>query len=231
VETPDWAWHLTDRVCRDEGVPPVDALVFWRSRRRHTTGRHWKRWRDGRSRISICAGTSGEHEHRGVLLHELAHHVSTQRGHRGHHDDRFWQIAWGLFQRYGVTPGFMQREFRYRAKAARVAIQMGIPGALETSASLSRWASISRRRVRPKPLEGEVLGQGEPVRFRRTISPRYAGGMRAEVVRPLVSRYEVRLLETRGRFRKGMLVRIGPEALLRRGRDGMKRGIQAASQS
>ena len=39
-------------------------------------------------------------------------------------------------------------------------------------------------------------------------------GMRAEIVRPLVSRYEVRLLETRGRLRKGMLVRIGPEALL-----------------
>jgi hypothetical protein len=214
VETPDWAWHLTDRVCRDESVSNIDSLVFWRSRRRHTTGRHWKRWRDGKSRISICAGTSGEQEHRGVLLHELAHHVQTQRGHRGHHDDRFWRIAWGLFQRYGVTPGFMEREFRYRARAARVAIQLGIPGALETSASMSRWTSLSRIREQPTPLEGEPLGTGEPVRFRRTISPRYAGGMRAEIVRPLVRRYEVRLLETRGRFRKGMLVRIGPEALL-----------------
>jgi hypothetical protein len=214
METPAWAWELNREVSTDQGVPPVEMLVFWRSRRRHTTGRHWKRWRDGKSRISICAGTT-ESEHRGVLLHELAHHVSTQRGSRGHHDERFWQIAWALFQRYGVTSGFMEREFQYRARAARVAIQMGVPGALETSASLSRWPSVSRRRTGPKRLEGEALIHGQAVRFRRTISPIYARGMRAEIVRPLYSRYEVRLLESRGRFRKGMLVRIGPEALLR----------------
>lgn len=216
MQVPDWAVTLSHEVCRDLGVPPVHTLVFRRSRRRHTTGRHWKRWRDGRSRITISAGTAGASDQRAVLLHELAHHVAAYGRSRGRHDERFWRIAWELFQRYGVTTAYMEREFRYRVGAARVAIEMRIPGALEASARLRGERRRPPRRPRMRPHRPPTtLRPGDVVRFSNEISPEYARGMRAEIVRPLQVRYEVRLLETRRRFRRGSLVHVSPDALVR----------------
>jgi hypothetical protein len=219
MQVPGWAVTLAAEVCREYGVPPVQSLVFRMSRRRHSTGRHWKQWHDGRSRIAISAGTAGTSDQRAVLLHELAHHVAAHGRSRGRHDAGFWRIAWSLFQRHGVTSGYMEREFRYRVTAARIAVEMRVPGAVEASARIRderrEWLDRRRRRPLARRRPRFALAAGEIVRLSEEISPEYARGMLAEVVRPLHTRYEVRLLETRHRFRKGTLVHVNAEALVR----------------
>jgi hypothetical protein len=215
MQTPSWAHELNETVCREAGVRPVESIVFRRSRRRHSTGRHWKRWKDGRSRVAISVGTSGEAEQRGVFLHELAHHVCSQRRWRAGHDDRFWHTAWTLFMRYGLAPGFMEREFRYRSRAARVAIALQVPGAVEASARVALERRVHRSAAADATLSRKVFERGDHVAFGARVSPAYARGVRAEVVRRLYTRYEVKLLETRGRFRRGTLVRVSPDALIR----------------
>ncbi len=61
----------------------------------------------GETRITVTAGTGG-HDHKLVLLHELAH-AATQNG----HSSEFWDMAWQLY-RWAKLP-IMETRRRERA--------------------------------------------------------------------------------------------------------------------
>ena len=107
--TPKWAQLLVERVWRDEGRSGQLPAVNWRrSSLYSSSGTAWP----SKNRLTINAGR-GRHDHKLVLLHELAHLLTTHK-----HSSAFWDKAWELFRRYGVSVKYAkEREGTYRAGA------------------------------------------------------------------------------------------------------------------
>ena len=143
MTTPAWAVDLVAVVCADAGL--AEPRLAWRRRSGdHSTGvtrRH-------DSMISVRAG-SDELDQRLTLLHELAHWLSAapRRGRRAvHHGRAFYEIAFELYRRHGLTDGDALRleSARYRS-SLRHAVALGVPGA---SAALAAHRSDLRDRPR-----------------------------------------------------------------------------------
>lgn len=129
--TPQWAVELTTQVCKDykRALPEVlqwyiKGPRYWQDVRVYSSGRTWRKqkaWgRKYPSKIHISAGID-EADQELVLLHELAHHLlnRTSKGRRESHSNRFWKLAFELYDRYGVDLDFAwKRERDYKVKAA-----------------------------------------------------------------------------------------------------------------
>lgn len=143
MTTPSWATELVATVCADAGMP--QPRVAWRHRAGdHSTGvtrRHL-------GLIAVRAGND-ELDQRLTLLHELAHWVAPaqRRGRRAiHHGRAFYEIAFILYRRHGLTDADALRleSARYRSALAHAAA-LGVPGA---PAALATHRSALRDRPR-----------------------------------------------------------------------------------
>ena len=109
---PEWAKELVTQVCED--YKRTEPKVHWTQGSSEYGSGHWKakgthytRLKNGtykrlknKAYIHISAGTDKFCQEI-VLLHELAHHINGRNKRRGH-DKRFWQLAFELYQRYGL---------------------------------------------------------------------------------------------------------------------------------
>lgn len=127
MTAPAWARSLVASVCADAGV--AQPRLGWRRRAaEHSTG--VTRRSDGI--VAVRAGTD-ELDQRLTLLHELAHWLAAapRRGRRAiHHGRAFYEIAFELYRRHGLTDADALRleSSRYRS-ALRHAVALGVPGA------------------------------------------------------------------------------------------------------
>jgi len=141
--TPAWASELVTFVCADARV--AEPRLAWRRRiGEHSTG--VTRRHDGM--IAVRAG-SDEVDQRLTLLHELAHWLSPaarRRRRAVHHGREFYEIAFELYRRHGLTDADALRleSGRYRS-ALRHAVVLGVPGA---AAALAKHRSVTRDRPR-----------------------------------------------------------------------------------
>ena len=143
MTAPAWALSLMASVCADAGV--AQPRLAWRRRSgQHSTG--VTRRSDGI--VAVRAGAD-ELDQRLTLLHELAHWLSPapRRGRRAvHHGRAFYQAAFELYRRHGLTDADALRleSARYRS-ALRHAVALGVPGA---AAALAEHRSTIRSRPR-----------------------------------------------------------------------------------
>ena len=90
--------------------------LTWRVGSNRLSSGHYNR---KRKTIVITAGKEGS-DHTPVLLHELAHWLTPKARSHGR---RFWQVAFKLFERYGITKtneDYVQRELKYMKMASTV---------------------------------------------------------------------------------------------------------------
>lgn len=130
-QIPTWANRLIKQVCKDyRRKLPVVQWYDCSNTRNHSSGRTWH-WR-GRAvsrssgyvwrhwnKIHISAGAD-EQDQKLVLLHELAHHImnKTRKGSKAHHSQKFWELAFELYDQYGIDLEYAyDRERHYRVKA------------------------------------------------------------------------------------------------------------------
>ena len=143
MTAPAWARSLVASVCADAGS--AQPRIAWRRRAgEHSTG--VTRRHDGS--VAIRAGAD-ELDQRLTLLHELAHWLSPppRRGRRAiHHGRAFYDIAFELYRRHGLTDADALRleSARYRS-SLRHAVALGVPGA---AAALAEHRSAIRARPR-----------------------------------------------------------------------------------
>ena len=143
MTAPGWASLLVASVCADAGID--QPRLSWRRRAgEHSTG--VTRRHDG-----IVAVRSGadELDQRLTLLHELAHWLSPapRRGGRAvHHGRAFYEVAFELYRRHGLTDADALRleSARYRS-SLRHAVALGVPGA---AGALAEHRSTIRSRPR-----------------------------------------------------------------------------------
>lgn len=112
METPSWVAPVVRTVAMNNHRITEPKIRFFKRNRTGTSGRYHGKDHS----ITICAGTD-EKRHLYVLLHELAHWL--MRSSKGH-TKRFWKIAIGLYDDFGVTELAMKSEIRYRKTAQRV---------------------------------------------------------------------------------------------------------------
>jgi hypothetical protein len=161
MKAPLWALELADAVCADAGV--VAPRLAWRLR---TTESSSGLTRRDLGIVSVRAGTDPV-DQRLTVLHELAHWLTptprrSRRGRTEHHGRAFYEVAFELYRRHGVTdPDAIRLEAaRYRT-ALRHAAAIGVPGAPEALA-----AHRARLRARPRR-RWTVLVAEHPVHLRR----------------------------------------------------------------
>ncbi len=140
---PVWANELVAIVCADATV--TQPRLSWR-RRTGAQSTGVTRRHDGM--IAVRAG-SDEIDQRLTLLHELAHWLTpaSRRGRRTvHHGQGFYEIAFELYRRHGLTDADALRleSARYRS-SLRHAVALGVPGA---RAALAAHRSTIRARPR-----------------------------------------------------------------------------------
>lgn len=147
MTAPDWAQHLVASVCADAGVSP--PRLEWR-RRAAIPSTGVARRHDGM--IAVRAGTD-ELDQRLTLLHELAHWLTptltparARRRRAVHHGRAFYEVAFGLYRRHGLTDADALRleSARYRS-SLRHAVTLGVTGA---AAALAAHRSTIRARPR-----------------------------------------------------------------------------------
>lgn len=143
MTTPAWANELVAIVCADAAVAP--PRLSWR-RRAGVQSTGVTRRHEGM--IAVRAG-GDEIDQRLTLLHELAHWQSpaSRRGRRAlHHGRAFYEIAFELYRRHGLTDADALRleSARYRS-SLRHAVALRVPGA---AAALAAHRSIIRARPR-----------------------------------------------------------------------------------
>ena len=140
---PAWALSLVATVCADAGS--AQPRLAWRRRSgEHSTG--VTRRHDGI--VAVRAGAD-EVDQRLTLLHELAHWLAPpprRRRRAIHHGRSFYEIAFELYRRHGLTDADALRleSGRYRS-ALRHAAALGVPGAV---AALAAHRSTIRSRPR-----------------------------------------------------------------------------------
>lgn len=127
MTAPDWAQRLVASVCADAAVNP--PRLAWR-RRSAGTSTGVARRHDGM--IAVRAG-SDELDQRLTLLHELAHWLTpapARRRRAVHHGRAFYEIAFGLYRRHGLTDADALRleSARYRS-SLRHGVALGVTGA------------------------------------------------------------------------------------------------------
>ena len=143
MTAPAWAQTLVASVCADAAID--QPRLSWRRRAsEHSTG--VTRRHDGI--VAVRAG-SDELDQRLTLLHELAHWLSPapRRARRAvHHGRAFYEIAFELYRRHGLTDADALRleSARYRS-SLRHAVALGVPGA---AAALAEHRSTIRARPR-----------------------------------------------------------------------------------
>jgi len=143
VTPPVWANELVAIVCADATV--IQPHLAWR-RRTGVQSTGITRRHDGM--IAVRAG-SDEVDQRLTLLHELAHWLTPASlpGRRTiHHGRGFYEIAFELYRRHGVTDADALRleSARYRSSLGHAAA-LGVPGA---GAALAAHRSTIRARPR-----------------------------------------------------------------------------------
>jgi len=100
-QPPDWALLLVAQVCADHGRR-VPSLQWWTRDGKYSSGHYWP----ARKQIHVTAGTDPQ-DQQGVLLHELAHHltvprkVNGSRSRRRWHNKRFYTKAFELYAQWG----------------------------------------------------------------------------------------------------------------------------------
>ena len=206
---------LVERVCTEERVP-VPLITWRRGSRPYSTGRFRPASVLRPATVVITAASTSTRasdggaadavvsDQRHVVLHELAHHIAWSSGSAGHHDARFWHVAWRLYERYGDLTHALDREGRYRAGALRVASALGIAGA-GAAAAERRRRNAEQRRVREADRQrapAVPIESGSLVRL-QAVRPRYLDGALATVQVVGRSRVTVRLADRlyRGRYR------------------------------
>ena len=143
MTAPAWARSLVASVCADAAI--AQPRISWRRRSGdHSTG--VTRRSDGI--VAVRAGAD-ELDQRLTLLHELAHWLAPtpRRGRRAvHHGRAFYEIAFELYRRHGLTDADALRleSARYRS-SLRHAVALGVPGAV---AALAEHRSTIRARPR-----------------------------------------------------------------------------------
>ena len=142
MTAPPWALSLVATVCADAGS--AQPRLAWRRRSgEHSTGvtrRH-------DAIVAVRAGAD-EVDQRLTLLHELAHWLAPPpRGRRRaiHHGRTFYEIAFELYRRHGLSHADALRleAGRYRS-ALRHAAALGVPGAVAALA-------VHRSTIRSRP--------------------------------------------------------------------------------
>jgi hypothetical protein len=139
---PYWASELTLAVCAEAGVAPPNRLM-WRTRLGdQSTGITRRIDRV----ISVRAGRDVL-DQRLTLLHELAHWLTPlPRRRRGpvHHGHAFYQTAFGLYLRYGLSAAeALALESARYPSSLRYAVALAIPGA--EAAMARRLRHLARR--------------------------------------------------------------------------------------
>jgi hypothetical protein len=133
MRAPGWAVALVDAVCAEAGVEP--PRLAWRRRRgEHSTGVA----RRQAGMIAVRAGTDPT-DQRLTLLHELAHWLAPvparRRGRSEHHGRAFYEVAFALYRRHGLTDADALRlEAGRYPSSLRHATALGVPGASELAA-------------------------------------------------------------------------------------------------
>jgi hypothetical protein len=148
--TPAWARDLVLAVCVEAGAAlPERVRWSWRDRRPSSGVT-----RGQQRMISVVAG-SDPIDQRLTLLHELAHWLlppvpaprrrSVGRGRSVHHDRRFYELAFALYRRHGLTDAeALERESSHYPSALSHARALGVPGA--DAAWRERRARVANRR-------------------------------------------------------------------------------------
>lgn len=160
MSAPAWASALVATVCVDAGVAP--PKLAWRRRRAdHSTG-------VARRHLALIAVRAGDDplDQRLTLLHELAHWLTppSPRRRRGssHHGRSFYETAFELYRRHGLTDADALRlESARYPSALRHAVALGVPGA--TALAAERRAAL---RARPRR-RWQVLVPEHAVRLER----------------------------------------------------------------
>lgn len=141
---PVWARSLVAQVCLAADVDPPTRVRWMRRDRESSSG--VTRRHDGS--ISVVAGTDSLDQQL-TLLHELAHWltpVARRRGRHVHHDRRFYEIAFALYQRHDVAP-----EEAVRREGGRYPSSLGHAVALGVSGAEAAWRErrlVLRSRLR-----------------------------------------------------------------------------------
>ncbi len=156
---PAWANELAAIVCADAAV--TQPRLSWR-RRTGAQSTGVTRRHDGM--IAVRAGSDELDQHL-TLLHELAHWLSppARRGRRAvHHGRAFYEIAFGLYRRHGLTDADALRleSARYRS-SLRHAVGLGVPGARG-----ALGASVQNSRSTAPPVANSRAGAPRPARAR-----------------------------------------------------------------
>ena len=160
--TPGWAVALASQVCADANVRPPARLLWRRRQSEHSTGVT----RRTEQIVAVRAG-SDLLDQRLTLLHELAHWIAPWPARRDrrratHHGRAFYEIAFGLYRRYGLTDADALRlEAARYPGALRHAAALGIDGAV---------AALAERRQRFRaapPRRWRVLMPEHAIRLER----------------------------------------------------------------
>lgn len=146
---PTWASRLVERVCAEAGVR--QPVLRWRlASQSGSTGLA----RVSEGTISVTAGTD-RLDQRLTLLHELAHWLGPRtrrrRGRVVHHDAAFFEIAFALYRRHGISAAAaLEREGGRHPSALAHARALGVHGA-EEAWRRHRDALRARARQRRAP--------------------------------------------------------------------------------
>jgi hypothetical protein len=180
---PDWATEIVHGVCAAAGV--AEPMMRWRHARRSTSSGVTRR---SAGSVSVTAGTDPV-DQRLTLLHELAHWLGPtpprRRGRIRHHDERFYAIAFDLYQRHGIPADeVLAREGGRYPSALRHARALGIAGAGDA------WqARRERLRERARPrAPARVLVAEHTVRLVRDGRWTRCGICGVRVVGPTLAR-------------------------------------------
>lgn len=134
MKQPNWVDELIEQVCKDH-KRKAPKLTWRNASRESSSGKTrfprsstgtklYTRTKTGRlirfkGGISIMAGTN-EQDQRLVLLHELAHWLTVKYKNQGH-NQKFWETAFDLYERYGVDMDYAyNREKDYKQTAKLV---------------------------------------------------------------------------------------------------------------
>jgi hypothetical protein len=118
---PQWVADIVRDVCAAAGVP--EPTISWRK----SKARYDLEWSGGdsnstRRHINIWYGRDPV-DQKLVVLHELAHQLAPAND---SHSKAFWEIAYDLYERYGLARyASERREIGYMATAVRVAYARG----------------------------------------------------------------------------------------------------------
>lgn len=109
---PSWAMQLVKEVATYKGRSKLPKIKWIQRGREYSTGRY-RRW----SKEIVMGAGRNEQEAKQVLLHELAHWLTSSKARKGH-CKKFWLTLKDLLIQFdSYTDEYRQREFGYKKKA------------------------------------------------------------------------------------------------------------------